>query len=163
MSKIIWIFGRSAAGKTTIGQQLCTLLAQQCNNILFLDGDLLRAHLNKDLGFTKDDRHVAALRTVDMLQLIKDRFDYIIVCMITPLRATRNAIKEIFGDNAIMTWINVSLLICQKRDKKSLYDGALLIDYFEEPDLYEVDIQLENGEFGSTAATEMLYEIIKER
>ena len=139
MTKVLWIYGRPSAGKTTIAEGLVDIIWDRTTYVTF-DGDDLRKGINSDLSFSKDDRHMAAIRAAHMCKHIADNdlLDYIIIAMITPLRATRRVVKDILGDLVNFIYIYCPLQECERRDIKGLYgNGAKDIRYFEESETDE--------------------------
>jgi adenylylsulfate kinase-like enzyme len=97
---------------------------------LLLDGDDLRKTLNQDLSFSKEDRMIAVERVID--QITQTSSDYVVVAMITPFHKSRQLIKEYFGNNVLLTFLDCSTPTCKIRDQKGLYsmnpDGLLTFE-----------------------------------
>ena len=69
---VIWFIGKSASGKTFLGEKLYNELRVNCTNIVFLDGDLLRNAISKDLGYSKEARYISEERRSRLSKLISD-------------------------------------------------------------------------------------------
>lgn len=122
---ILWLYGLSGSGKTTICNELKSLLENTGQTVSVLDGDLMRATLSKDLGFSQKDR-TENLKRASKLALKKSReFDYIICTFITPLISQREMIKENCHDKVQFIFIGTSLDQCISRDPKGLYKKAI--------------------------------------
>ena len=122
---VVWLYGLSGAGKTTISQ----LLKQQLENDGFfavcLDGDALRSGINKDLTFTKDDREENIRRAAEIARLMLHNNIITICSFITPLQKYRTLAAAIIGESFTEVFIECPLEVCQARDVKGLYKKAL--------------------------------------
>lgn len=123
--KIFWLTGLSGSGKSTIACKAKEFLEAQGRNILFLDGDEIRAGYNRKLAFSRQDieennRFIASLCEEKMRE-----FDHIFVAVITPFRAIREELRKRFGRNYLEVYIKISLDEAIKRDVKGLYKKAL--------------------------------------
>ncbi|MFT5719704.1 MAG: bifunctional enzyme CysN/CysC [Oleiphilaceae bacterium] len=124
---VIWITGLSGAGKSTLANALEIKLYEQNKHTYILDGDNIRLGLNKDLGFSDDERKENIRRTAETAKLMLDAGLVVITATISPFRSERLMAKEIIGvDNFIEIFINTSLAVCEKRDPKGLYKKARL-------------------------------------
>ena len=118
----IWLTGLSGAGKSTIAYELEKELYDK--NILsyVLDGDNIRHGLNKDLGFSTDDRKENIRRIAEVSSLFIDAGILTIVSFISPFIRDRETAKEIISkDRFIEVYIKASLEICEQRDPKGMY------------------------------------------
>lgn len=124
--KVIWLFGLSGSGKSTIAERLEAILAPKKGKWMYrLDGDILRLGLNKDLGFSDQDRQENIRRTAEVAKLFADAGSLVIVSLITPLQSLRTLAKDIIGEDQIVEiYIKSSLETCEKRDPKGLYQKA---------------------------------------
>lgn len=121
----IWFTGLSAAGKTTTAECLTGLMEKQGRTVTLLDGDTVRMHLSKGLGFSKEDRDTN-LRRIGFVAAEIVRHGGIVVCAtVSPYIAIRQEIRETVGDSAfIEVFVNTPLEICEQRDPKGLYARA---------------------------------------
>lgn len=121
----IWLIGLSGSGKTTIGNALMNRLKQDYNNVKLLDGDIIRKGLNKDLGFTDNDRLENIRRVAEVNKILLDCGITVVNCFICPTKEIVNNAKIIIGENnMLLCYIDTPLLLCEKRDKKGLYQKA---------------------------------------
>ena len=121
--KVVWLFGMSGAGKSTIANRLEEFLTHKQDKIVYrLDGDNLRFGLNSNLGFSEEDRLENIRRTAEVARLFADAGLITIVSLITPMESMRRLAKGIIGqEHFIEIYIKTSLLTCEKRDPKGLY------------------------------------------
>ena len=121
----IWFTGLSGAGKSTIAQALTPMLLEHGRQITLLDGDIVRTHLSKGLGFSKEDRDTNILRIGFVAGEISRHNGTIICAAISPYRNARNEARRMVGtDNFIEVYVNTPLEVCEARDTKGLYARA---------------------------------------
>ena len=121
----VWLTGLSGAGKTSIAYALAALLEQDGRAVTVLDGDLLRDGLNRDLGFTPQDRHENIRRTAEVARLMNDAGLVVIAALISPNRADRAMAAAIIGDaRFIEVHVSTPVQVCEARDPKGLYARA---------------------------------------
>ncbi|MFM8205320.1 MAG: adenylyl-sulfate kinase, partial [Actinomycetales bacterium] len=90
-----------------------------------LDGDNLRLGLNKDLGFTKEDRAENVRRVAEVGKLMVDAGLIVIVALVSPFKVDRDHARELFGDgDFIEVWVKTPAEVCAERDPKGLYKKA---------------------------------------
>ncbi|OJX11666.1 MAG: adenylyl-sulfate kinase [Caedibacter sp. 37-49] len=122
---VIWMTGLSGSGKSTIANNVEVRLNQISKHTIVLDGDNLRQGLNKDLGFTTQDRIENLRRVAEVSKLMVEAGLITIVSLISPFRAEREMAREIIGkDNFIEVYVDVPLEEAEKRDPKGLYKKA---------------------------------------
>jgi sulfate adenylyltransferase len=121
----VWLTGLSGAGKSTTAEALTTLLLTQGRYVTLLDGDLVRNHLSKGLGFSNEDRDTN-VRRVGFVAAEIVRHGGIAVCaLISPYRATRGDVRAMVGDGRfIEVFVNTPLEVCEQRDVKGMYAKA---------------------------------------
>ena len=123
--KVIWLTGLSGSGKTTIANELEKELHAQGKRTYILDGDNIRQHLNKDLGFTDADRIENIRRVTEVAKLMMDAGLIVITAFISPFRSEREMAREIIGtENFIEVLVDTPLSECENRDPKGLYKKA---------------------------------------
>ena len=120
-----WLTGLSGAGKTSIALALAQTLKAQGQAVTVLDGDQLRHGLNRDLGFTPEDRHENIRRTAEVARLMNDAGLLVIAAFISPSRADRAMAADIIGAaHFIEVHVSTPLAVCEARDPKGLYEKA---------------------------------------
>ena len=124
-SPVIWLTGLSGSGKSTIANELAIKLQQEGKLAYILDGDNVRMGLNKDLGFSDDDRKENIRRIAEVAKLLSDAGVIVITAFISPFRKERVKAKEIIGkDNFLEVYVDAPLKVCEDRDPKGLYKKA---------------------------------------
>ena len=124
-SKVIWLTGLSGSGKSTIGLALEKRLFQENFVAQLLDGDNIRSGLNKNLGFSEEDRKENIRRIAEIAKLYLSSGIITINSFISPTAETRNIAKEIVGDaDFLEIYINAPMATCESRDVKGLYKKA---------------------------------------
>jgi adenylylsulfate kinase len=120
-----WLTGLSGAGKSTIAFELEQRLKTDGRPCTVLDGDNLRYGLNRDLGFTEDDRRENVRRTAEVARLMNDAGLIVIASLISPNRSDRSAARQIVGaERFIEVYVSTPLDVCEARDPKGLYRKA---------------------------------------
>jgi bifunctional enzyme CysN/CysC len=121
----IWLTGISGSGKTTIANALEQKLHDQKKLTYLLDADNLRLGINKDLGFSKNDRIENIRRIGEIARLMKDAGLIVIVAAISPYEKERMFVKSLLKKEEFFEiFVNTPLAICVKRDSKGLYQKA---------------------------------------
>ncbi len=124
-SKVIWLTGLSGSGKSTIGLALEKRLFQENFVAQLLDGDNIRSGINKNLGFSEEDRKENIRRIAEIAKLYLSSGIITINSFISPTAETRNIAKEIVGDGDFLEiYINAPMATCESRDVKGLYKKA---------------------------------------
>jgi len=109
---VIWFLGKSASGKTFLGEKLYNALRINYPNIIFLDGDLLRNAISKDLGHSKEDRYISEERRSKLSKILSDQGIHVIMSGIS----NEPEIRE-WNKKNIKDYLEIYL----KTDKKTLY------------------------------------------
>ena len=121
----LWLTGLSASGKSTLAYALEHTLLTEGNKCVVLDGDCLRFGLNKDLGFSAEDRAENIRRVSELAKLLNNAGLIVISAFISPYRADRKLAREVIGDESFKeVFVNTSLANCEARDPKGLYVKA---------------------------------------
>lgn len=121
----VWLTGLSGAGKSSIADALAHQLKAQGRAVALLDGDQLRHGLNRDLGFTPQDRHENIRRTAEVARLMNAAGLIVIAAFISPYRADRAMAADIIGAaHFIEVHVSTPLAVCEARDPKGLYAQA---------------------------------------
>ncbi|ADO84596.1 adenylyl-sulfate kinase [Ilyobacter polytropus] len=122
---VIWMTGLSGSGKSTIAKKVQEKLHEKNKLAYILDGDNIRHGLNKDLGFSKEDRIENLRRITEVGKLFVDLGVITIVSFISPYRQDREVIRNSFlPGEFIEVYVKCSLEECEKRDVKGLYKKA---------------------------------------
>jgi sulfate adenylyltransferase len=121
----IWFTGLSGAGKSTIAKRLVNMLNEYGRNPTVLDGDVVRTHLSKGLGFSKEDRDTNILRISFVAGEIVRHTGTVVCAAISPYRqARREARKMVPEGHFIEVFVDTPLEVCEARDVKGLYARA---------------------------------------
>lgn len=122
--KCLWLTGLPASGKSTIAEALGNKLNKLNIPFYIIDGDNIRSTLNKDLGFTKEDRIENNRRIAYLARILLDSGVLPIVATVSPNQSSRSFARSLFDDNEFaLIYINTSLETCIKRDPKNLYSN----------------------------------------
>jgi sulfate adenylyltransferase len=121
----VWFTGLSGAGKSTTAEVLTVLLLEHGRQVTILDGDIVRTHLSKGLGFNKEDRDTNIRRIGFVASEIVRHGGVTISAAVSPYRATRNDVRNMVGkDHFIEVYVDTPLEICEQRDTKGMYAKA---------------------------------------
>lgn len=121
----LWFTGLSGSGKSTIANGLQTKLFKNGYNAIVLDGDNTRLGINKDLGFSNEDRIENIRRVAEITKLFVDSGHIVITAFISPFKENRTKAEEIISENDFCeVFIDSSIETCEKRDVKGLYKKA---------------------------------------
>ncbi len=119
----VWFTGLSGAGKSTICRSVATELLAHGLQVEVIDGDIIRNHLCKDLGFSKEDRDENIRRIAFVSKLLTRNGAIVLVSAISPYRASRDMARTTIG-NFMEVYVNTPLSVCEMRDPKLLYKKA---------------------------------------
>jgi bifunctional enzyme CysN/CysC len=122
---VLWLTGLSGSGKSTIANELERKLFDLGIHSYVLDGDNLRQGINKDLGFTTQERAENVRRTSEVAKLMVDAGLFVIVALVSPFEGDREQARSLFEDHEFtQVWVDTPIEICQSRDPKGLYKKA---------------------------------------
>ena len=122
---ILWFTGLSACGKSTIANAVDRKLHDAGVHTFVLDGDNIRMGLNKNLGFSADDRAENIRRIGEVAKLFSDAGVITATAFISPYLADRDKVRALMGQGGfIEVYVNASLETCEARDPKGLYKKA---------------------------------------
>ena len=150
----LWFTGLSGAGKTTIAEIVGPELGRRGHLVEYLDGDIVRTHLSKGLGFSKEDRDTNIERIGWVASRLTRQGGAVIAAAISPYRATRakaRAMVEEYGP-FVEVFVATSLDECARRDVNGLYKKAFageitgftgVDDPYEEPESPEIVVETE--------------------
>jgi sulfate adenylyltransferase len=121
----IWFTGLSGAGKSTTASVLSVLLLEAGRQVTELDGDIVRTHLSKGLGFSREDRDTNILRIGFVASELVRHGGTVICAAVSPYRATRDSIRGMMDeDQFIEIFVDTPLSVCEQRDVKGMYAKA---------------------------------------
>jgi adenylylsulfate kinase len=124
-AKVIWFTGLSGSGKSTIAQHLERKLQTENFFTAVLDGDNVRTGINKNLGFSEEDRTENIRRVAEVSKLFLNNGIIAICCFVSPTIEIRELAKQIIGaEDFLEVYINAPLEVCEQRDVKGLYQKA---------------------------------------
>jgi adenylyl-sulfate kinase len=145
----IWFTGLSGAGKSTISEEVKKRLQQHGRNVEILDGDLVRTHLSKGLGFSREDRDTNIKRIAFVCSLLTRNGVVCISAAISPYRQAREWARQEIG-KFVEIYVKCPLDVCRERDVKGLYklvgEGKIknftgIDDPYEEPENPELIVE----------------------
>jgi sulfate adenylyltransferase len=121
----VWFTGLSGAGKSTTAELVVRRILQQGREVTLLDGDVVRTHLSKGLGFSKEDRDTNILRIGFVAAEIVRHGGAVVCAAVSPYRAARNLAREMVGGpKFIEVFVDTPLEVCEARDEKGIYAAA---------------------------------------
>jgi sulfate adenylyltransferase len=121
----VWFTGLSGAGKSTTAEILTVLLLERGRQVTLLDGDVVRTHLSRGLGFSKEDRD-SNIRRIGFVAAEIVRHGGVALCAaVSPYRATRDEVRHmVSGDHFVEVFVDTPLDVCERRDSKGVYAKA---------------------------------------
>lgn len=121
----VWFTGLSCSGKSTTAEVLTVVLQEYGRQVTLLDGDVVRTHLSKGLGFSKEDRDTNIRRIGYVAAEIVRHGGVVICAAVSPYRATRNDVRNMVGEERFVeVFVNTPLEECERRDTKGFYAKA---------------------------------------
>jgi sulfate adenylyltransferase len=121
----LWFTGLSGAGKSTTAEIVTYLLQEHGRQVSVLDGDVVRTHLSKGLGFSKEDRDINIRRIGFVASEIVRHGGTVVCAAVSPYRATRNDVRNMVGfEHFVEIFVDTPLEVCESRDSKGLYAKA---------------------------------------
>ncbi len=146
----VWFTGLSGAGKSTTAEILTVLLMEHGRQVTVLDGDVVRTHLSKGLGFSKEDRDTNIRRIGYVASEIVRHGGVVVCAAVSPYKATRDDVRNMVGkDRFIEVFVDTPLEVCEQRDIKGMYAKARrgeikgftgIDDPYEPPDNPEITL-----------------------
>ena len=121
----LWLTGLSGSGKSTLALALEHALFQRGCRAYVLDGDNIRHGLNRDLGFSPEDRTENIRRIGEVAKLFTDAGVLVVTAFISPYRSDRDAVRALLDEgDFIEVFVDCDLAVCEERDPKGLYQKA---------------------------------------
>ena len=169
-SFVVWFTGLSGSGKSTICNSLEELLNTKKIKTFTLDGDSVRNGLNKDLGFSDEDRSENIRRVAEVSKILMNAGNVVLASFISPFQKDRDLVKDVVGENNYLeVFVNTSLATCIERDPKGLYkkskSGLIksmtgIDSKYEIPKSFDIEIS-ESNKLEETIET--IYALIKDK
>ena len=122
----VWFTGLSGAGKSTTAERLTALLLEHGRRaVTLLDGDVVRTHVSKGLGFSRADRDTNVRRVGFVASEVVRHGGAVVCALVSPYRATRDEVRALIGRECfIEVFVDTPLEVCERRDVKGLYTRA---------------------------------------
>jgi len=167
---LIWFTGLSGSGKSTVANKLEEQLFNEGYHTYLLDGDNVRHGLNKDLGFSDEDRVENIRRIGEVSKLFVDAGTIVLSAFISPFTTERRMVRELLDSNEFLeVYVKAPLDVCEERDPKGLYKKARageiknftgIDSKYEEPEAPEIVI--ETGDSSPEQCAEQIISYLKE-
>lgn len=122
---VLWMFGLSGSGKSTIARALENDLYAKGIHTKLLDGDNLRSGVNNNLTFSLEDRVENIRRSAEVSKLFMENGDVVICSLVSPTKEIRKQAQQIIGSGFREVFVNAPFEVCAERDVKGLYKKAL--------------------------------------
>ncbi|MFL0364449.1 adenylyl-sulfate kinase [Pseudobacillus sp. 179-B 2D1 NHS] len=168
-SAVFWFTGLSGSGKSTVANAAAKRLHELGVNTYVLDGDNIRHGLNKDLGFSDEDRKENIRRIGEVAKLFVDSGQIVFTAFISPFQEDRETVRQLLGtDEFIEVYVSCPLEECEARDPKGLYQKARngqipeftgISSPYEAPDMPE--LVLETNRYSVDECVDQLVSFIK--
>uniref|UniRef100_A0A061RXC0 Adenylyl-sulfate kinase n=1 Tax=Tetraselmis sp. GSL018 TaxID=582737 RepID=A0A061RXC0_9CHLO len=162
---VLWFTGLSGSGKSTVACTLEHTLNKLGKFTINLDGDNIRHGLNKNLGFTPEDREENIRRIGEVAKLFAENGTLTLVSFISPYRADRDKVRaRLAADDFIEVYMKIPIEVCESRDPKGLYKAARagkikgftgIDDPYEEPLNPEITVEVKD-EGGNMTSPEVM-------
>jgi adenylylsulfate kinase len=166
---VVWLTGLSGAGKSTISDALAPELRRAGRRVEVLDGDVVRTHLSKGLGFSREDRDLNVARIAFVAHLLARNGVAVIVAAVSPYRQAREDARHLIGD-FVEVHVAPPLEECIRRDTKGLYARALageIAQFTGVGDPYEppanADLVLDTSTIDVATAVQRVKRVLAER
>lgn len=151
----VWFTGLSGSGKSTLAGKLEELLYEKGILTYLLDGDNIRSGINKDLGFSEQERNENIRRIGEVTKILVDSGVVVLTALISPFKEDRKTVRSLLGEkNFIEVYVKCPVEVCEKRDPKGLYKKARageikkftgIDSAYEEPENPEIIIDTNNS------------------
>lgn len=160
-SALLWFTGLSGSGKSTLANAVAGALFERNCHTYVLDGDNIRHGLNKDLGFSPEDRVENIRRIGEVGKLFVDAGVIALTAFISPYREDRDKVRELCPEDFIEIYVKCDLDECERRDPKGLYKKARAGEIpnftgisapYEEPEKAELVVDTTNESLEESAA-----------
>ena len=159
----VWFTGLSGSGKSTTAEALIELVRARGRAVTVLDGDVVRTHLSKGLGFSREDRDTNVRRIGYVASEVVRHGGIAIAAVVSPYRATRDEVRAMMPDGAFLeVFVDTPIEVCEDRDVKGWYAKARtgevtaftgVDDPYEPPLHAELTLHTVDTTVGSNAST----------
>ncbi len=154
----IWFTGLSGSGKSTTAEALVPLLEARGRTVTMLDGDVVRTHLSKGLGFGREDRDTNVRRVGYVAAEVVRHGGLVVAALVSPYRDTRAEVREMVGPGFLEVYVDTPLEVVEDRDVKGWYAKARsgeVSDFTGVSDPYEppLDAEITLHTIGATPAS----------
>lgn len=152
-AETLWFTGLSGSGKSTLANELEIRLTAMGKHTMLLDGDNIRMGLNRDLGFSEEDRTENIRRIAEVAKLMNDAGLIVLTSFISPFKKDRELARSIIGEDFVEIYVSTPLEECERRDVKGLYKKARsgeIADFtgisspYEQPEQPEIQVDTSN-------------------
>lgn len=146
----LWMTGLSGSGKSTLAERLVPIFDERGRSVELLDGDVIRTHLSKGLGFSKEDRDTNILRIGWVANRLSAHGAAVITSAISPYREIRDQVRASMPERFVEVFVSCSVEECARRDTKGLYERAFrgeiqnftgVSDPYEAPERAEIVVE----------------------
>jgi sulfate adenylyltransferase len=121
----VWFTGLSGSGKSTTANALVTLIRERGREVTVLDGDVVRTHLSRGLGFSREDRDINVRRIGFVASEVVRHGGIVVAAVVSPYRETRDEVRHMVGpDRFVEVYVDTPLDVCEQRDVKGWYAKA---------------------------------------
>jgi adenylylsulfate kinase len=150
----LWMTGLSGSGKSTLAERLVPIFDERGLSVELLDGDVIRTHLSKGLGFSKEDRDTNILRIGWVANRLSAHGAAVISSAISPYREVRDRIRSEMPERFVEVYVSCSVEECARRDVKGLYERAFkgeiknftgVSDPYEPPEDAEIVVETDKA------------------
>lgn len=165
---VLWFTGLSGSGKSTLANRVEAVLHERGCRTYVMDGDNIRHGLNRNLGFSNEDRSENIRRIGEVSRLFSDAGVLTLTAFISPFRSDRATVRELIGDRFVEIHVKASVEVCESRDPKGLYKKARageiaeftgISSPYEEPE--EAEVVVDTGELSLDDSTAVVIDYLK--
>jgi sulfate adenylyltransferase len=121
----VWFTGLSGSGKSTTAVELVSLIRERGREVTVLDGDVVRTHLSRGLGFSREDRDTNVRRIGFVAAEVVKHGGIVVAAVVSPYRSTRDEVRQMVGEGSFVeVFVDTPLEVCEQRDVKGWYAKA---------------------------------------
>lgn len=167
---VIWYTGLSGSGKSTLALAVEKALHDRGCRTIVLDGDNIRHGLNKNLGFSPEDREENIRRIGEVAKLFVEAGMVVMTAFISPYRADRDKARALVPDDFVEVYVKADLDVCEERDPKGLYKKARAGEIkqftgisapYEEP--LNAEVEVDTGKASLEDCVQRVLEVLQQR